>query len=325
LPDSHPILGASLGPALEPVLRTVCEGKLSQIRWFRSDWQRGGGSTGLAEFQTGTATVEVVVKLPVGPVEFNWATALGRRADFDPDLPVPHIYAADTALSGYDLAWLVMERLPGQPLGGHLDADGVHAIIHALADWHERASRLQPPGPAPKPADFARAIEHSREVCKHGVLPEHQKWNHELKALQKVLPELVARWEARPMSAWCHGDTHPGNAMRRAPCPGKSVGRGVLIDLALVHPGHWIEDAVYLERVHWGRPEALAGVAPVAALAATRRAAGLRWSEDHGLLAAVRRVLMAGCAPAALEREGNPKYLHAALEVLQRYLPQVTH
>lgn len=302
----------------------MCHERLSDIHWFRSDWQRGGGSTGLATFVTDAGPREAVVKLPVGPVEFKWSTALGFGGD-DPARPVPRVFAGDTALGGYDLAWLVMERLPGHPLGAHMDADAGHDLVEALERWQRRALEATPLGDAkaPKPPDFAKAIEHSREVCKHGVLADAQKWNNELKHVQRALPTLLARWNERPVTSWCHGDTHPGNAMRRAPTPGNARGACVLIDMALVHPGHWSEDAVYLERVHWGRPELLHGVAPVAALAAARRAAGVKWTEDHGLIAATRRVLMAACAPANIEREGNPKYLHAALEVIQRYLPQV--
>jgi hypothetical protein len=46
--------------------------------------------------------------------------------------------------------------------------------------------------------------------------------------------------------------------------------------------------------------------------------------DDHyPQLANIRRVLMASCAPAMMEREGDKAYLHAALEVLERFLPQV--
>ncbi|MCW5766834.1 MAG: hypothetical protein KIT68_12770, partial [Phycisphaeraceae bacterium] len=69
----------------------------------------------------------------------------------------------------------------------------------------------------------------------------------------------------------------------------------------------------------------LHGVNPLWALAAHRRALGLHAHDDYGLLANVRRVLMAGCAPAFVEQEGNPRYLHAALEILSRLLPQVNH
>ena len=104
-----------------------------------------------------------------------------------------------------------------------------------------------------------------------------------------------------------------------------AAGHCVLIDLALVHAGHWVEDAVYLERLHWHRPEALHGVKPVQTLAKFRKELGLpnTEGEDHGLLANTRRVLMAATTPAYLHREGNPKYVRAALNKLETLLPLV--
>jgi hypothetical protein len=78
---------------------------------------------------------------------------------------------------------------------------------------------------------------------------------------------------------------------------------------------------VYLERLHWGRGDVLCGVKPVNFLARSCRDAGLATSEDYTMLANVRRVLMAATAPAFLAREGHPKYVHAALEMLERCLP----
>jgi hypothetical protein len=94
------------------------------------------------------------------------------------------------------------------------------------------------------------------------------------------------------------------------------------VDLALVHPGHWLEDALYLERQYWGHTELLHGIKPVSLIAKYRRERGLPTDENYADLAVVRRVLMAACAPALVDREGNPKYLHAALEVIERFLPQ---
>jgi hypothetical protein len=94
------------------------------------------------------------------------------------------------------------------------------------------------------------------------------------------------------------------------------------VDLALVHPGNWVEDALYLERQYWGHSELLHGVKPLSTLAKFRRERGLPTDECYADLATVRRVLMAACAPALIEREGNPKYLHAALDLIERFLPQ---
>ena len=53
------------------------------------------------------------------------------------------------------------------------------------------------------------------------------------------------------------------------------------------------------------------------------RARGLPVDDQYPRLANIRRVLMASCAPAMIDREGDKAYLHAALDVLQRFLPQV--
>jgi aminoglycoside phosphotransferase (APT) family kinase protein len=125
---------------------------------------------------------------------------------------------------------------------------------------------------------------------------------------------------------WCHGDLHPGNAMRRRDTE-NGFGRPacVLIDLALVHAGHWVEDAIYLERQLWAHPEGLFGIHPVSLLARYRRELGLPTSGDYGAVANLRRLLSAACAPVYLEHDGSPKYLHAALETIDRLLPQVAH
>ena len=48
-------------------------------------------------------------------------------------------------------------------------------------------------------------------------------------------------------------------------------------------------------------------------------------AEDYTALANIRRVLMAASVPAFLLHEGHPKYVGAALDLLERLIPQVTH
>lgn len=322
--DHHkpvPSMGSSLGPALEPVLLSATAGRLTDVQWFRSDWQRGGGCTAFARYRDDAgAEHDAVVKLPVGFNEYRWTLRLAAQNTTD-TCPVPRVYASGLELGGYDLAWLVLERLPGRPLAAGLDRQALDDLLHAAALWQQHA--MATPVDAPPPAvDYERLLARAREVVKRGVAvpaADAQKWNHEIHMVQRALPTLLRKWESREQTCWCHGDLHGGNAMRRA------GGACVLLDMALVHAGHWLEDALYLERVFWGRPEALHGVNPLSALAAHRRALGLHAHDDYGLLANVRRVLMAGCAPAFVEQEGNPRYLHAALEILSRLLPQVNH
>src|SRR5262245_42377443 len=110
-PDPH-----SLGPLLEPHLSKACSGHLGPVEWFRSMWQHGGASTGFADWtdDAGRAT-PVMVKLPVGSVEYRWTTALGS-ADSEPEPPTPRVLAHGQSLNGYDLAWLIVERLEGHLL-----------------------------------------------------------------------------------------------------------------------------------------------------------------------------------------------------------------
>lgn len=328
--DSH-----SLSVALEPTLREVCGGRLGEIEWFHSTWQHSGAATGFAKYRLNdSATIEVMVKMPVGPSELRWTASLGAadHANWNgPEAlrkPTPRVVASGTELGGYDLGWLIVERLNGQLLSTRLDAEAVLDLVRVAADFHEAAARVRPviderPGPTPWEEHLARA----REATKAGGIAESQHWNEAVKRVQRALPYLVARWSARPINTWCHGDLHPGNAMHRqgAVTDGPSAGRHgcVLVDMALVHPGHWVEDALYLERQFWGHAELLHGVKPVSALAKIRRERGLTTDDAYGELAMVRRVLMAASAPAFVEREGNPKYLHAALELIDQTLPQI--
>jgi aminoglycoside phosphotransferase (APT) family kinase protein len=179
------------------------------------------------------------------------------------------------------------------------------------------------PGVArPPEPDWDKLLHRAREVVRESELPEAQHWNESEKRVRRVLPTLAAKWAARPVDSWCHGDVHPGNAMWRM--NGSGEAECVLIDLALVHAGHWVEDAVYLERQFWARPEQLFGVHTVTMLAKFRRELGLSTTGDYGAVANLRRVLMAACAPVWVAVDGHPRYLHAALETIDRLLPQVS-
>jgi len=91
----------------------------------------------------------------------------------------------------------------------------------------------------------------------------------------------------------------------------------ILIDLAEVRPGHWAEDAVYLERQLWARPDRLKMTRPVKAMAQARRKHGLHNEPLSHELADIRRVLMAATSPAFLKTEGHPRHLAGALDQLE--------
>jgi len=334
-----------LGPTLAPQLAEATNGRLGPVRWFRSDWQRGGGSTGFSTYQTDDgAKVDVVVKIPVGYQEWKWTSALGNPANCPPrggsgspggcDCPTPKCFAGGIELCGYDLGWLVIEKLPGTPIAGKLSPESLRDLFAATALFHQRAGLIEPVSPAPPPPPWDDLVSKSRETLDHHAIPDEQRWRSLLTEMNLAMPRLMRMWALRSIDTWCHGDLHPGNAMRRkaastastAPAQtGADAGSNeqadlptcVLIDLALVHAGSWIEDAIYFERVHWGHEAMLRGVSPLEELAEARRKLGLPTGRDYAALADARRLLMAACAPAFIEREGNAKYMRAALEMAE--------
>jgi hypothetical protein len=302
-----------------PALHAQTQGRLSPIEWFRTSHQRGGAATGFATWTHDDGTiVPVMVKLPVGPVELRWSIALGTCAPGeDPRaLPCPRLLAGGGELGAFDLGWLVTERLEGGAIGQRLGEAGATHLLEAVADFQVRCERVQPQFPPAREPELYAMADRARELARAGAIPESQRWNEALRRVQKAMSTLRGRWEQRSINAWCHGDVHPGNAIARR--DGRAC---VLVDLALVYAGHWIEDALYLERQYWGH-EALLGVKPLSVLARLRRERGLSTEGDYASLAHTKRVLAAAAAPAMLDREGNAMYLHAALDVIDKSLPQ---
>ncbi|MCA9289466.1 MAG: phosphotransferase [Phycisphaerales bacterium] len=317
----------ALGESLGPLLRNECRGHLGEIHWFRADWQRGGAATGFATWTLGTGqTVDAMVKLPVGHREWFWTTRLGL---LDADgwngaaavaLPTPRLLASGESLGGYDLAWIVIERLLGPPISRKRSRDGLEGLLRATAEFQGGCSAVKPVDEIPPAHDWHTAVRSSREAVHRGDCPDEQQWNDALKKVGRHLDGIVARWNARPASWWCHGDVHPANALRRVDGGGANSSRFVIIDLALVHAGHWIEDGLYLERQHWGHEDYLFGVDPVGSLAAARRSFGLDVEDGFERWADLRRVLTAAAAPGLIGVEGNARYLRGALDVLTRLL-----
>ena len=315
--DAH-----DLGPALAPALMECCRNRLSELRWFRTDWQTGGAATAFGKFasEDGSGPREVVVKVPVGPREYRVMTALSDR-----DTPTPRVSAHGTELGGHDIAWVVMERFPGSPMSAKLHRDVIAHLVEAGVRFQEACGEVMP-GDAPiREHDWEKLVDRGRECVRanEGTVPHAAQWLSALKHVQRVLPKLVQAWSGRDKHTWCHGDLHPGNCLHRPEGSAWGPSRYVLIDFAEVHRGHWVEDAVYLERQFWGRPQILDGLKPVSLMAQARRERGLDTSGDYGALANVRRVLMAATTPAFLEREGHPAYLNATLEVIEKLLPMI--
>ena len=309
-----------LGPHLEPALIEACGGRLSEIHWFRTSWQRGGAATAYAKAEMGDdgAARDVVVKLPIGPREYLAATAMSEQG-----LPGPGLAFHGLELGGWDLAWLVMERVPGDPLAAELSKGVFQELADVGAAFYKRTGELWEVRAPRTEWDWEMLLTKARESAQMNPIPDGAKWANLVKETQRSLGRLLEAWHARPINSWCHGDLHPGNLMRRPEGSVWGPPGAILLDYAECHCGHWVEDAVYVERVYWGKPELLHGVKPVSLIARARRRVGLETSDDYALYANVRRVLMAAIAPAFLHREGHPKYLGAALEMLEKNLPIV--
>ncbi len=298
------------GTMLEPVLRSVCGGRLSEVGWFRTDWQRGGAATGYATYKDDAGEDRpVVVKMPVPPCELQWLTALQGFDDV-----VPKLYAGGEVLGGYDMAWVVMERLVHGPLGALWGGEEFALLIEAAGRFYAAANSI-PANGQHRHRDWDSIYQHARQSVHDHALPEAQRWNKALKKAHRKRKDWVKVWDDRPLNDWCHGDLHLGNAMTRSAPPD---GPAVLFDLAKVCVSHWVQDGVYLEHLYWGRRDKLDGHKLCKELAHHRKKLGLPVDKDWSRLANAKRALLAMSTPAKLDLDGNAQYVHGALEVLER-------
>ena len=302
-------LPASLARALEPVLQKQCLNQLKPIRWFRTDWQRGGAATG---FSTWThedgSTDEVVVKFPVVLRELRWT----RRMQ-DCDGVVPKLLASGIGLGGYDLAWIVIERLPFGPLGKHWDDNIISRISQAAASFTS-AAREFPVDQLGRQEDWNELLKRAKKSIRTNSIEDKSTWKKMHKWFAKNIEDVLDVWRARHTRQWLHGDVHLANSMCRSDKKDAPV---CLIDLAEVHSGHWVEDAIYLERQLWGHHSRLESSNPLKTMAYARKSIGLKVADDYPELANIRRLLLAATAPAFMQSEGDPRYLHACLEQFQ--------
>ncbi|MCE9591569.1 MAG: aminoglycoside phosphotransferase family protein [Planctomycetes bacterium] len=307
--STTPLHESPFGAALEPVLRQVCEDRLSAINWFRTDWQRGGALTGYATWHDPAGPpVPVVAKLPVPPCERQWLTRLQRHEDI-----TPRVYAEGEALGGYDMAWVVMERLPHGPLGHAWNGAEFDLIVQAIGRFYLAASHVPLEG-EPVHKDYEKIFKAARENIRQRDVTNGQRWTQALKAAHRKLSDWLRVWNRRPIDGWCHGDLHPANAMTRAAPP---HGPSLLLDFAQTHVGHWVEDAVYLEHVFWARRQRLGGRKLCSLIAHERKRLGLSVDPDWPRYAGIKRALLAMSVPANLTLDGDPLHVQAALEVLE--------
>lgn len=327
--DVHPAQGAgvsgrALAESLAGPLMETCEGRLDDLAWFRTDWQRGGAATAKGRWRRDDGVgIPVVVKVPVNARELIWMRRLQVESVATPwakEGPViPRLFASGEVLGAFDLAWIVIEQLPHGPLGGRWHEEHIPRVAEAIARFHAEARRFAVDR-EPRRERWDVLLASAREAVKTSAVPQGQRWTAALRELGARADGLIDSWERRQPLEWLHGDLHLANAMSRA-----ALDRGpvCLIDLAEVHVGHWIEDAVYLERQLWAKPDRLRPHKPVKCIAERRRALGCDNGEDHPRLAGIRRLLLSATAPAFLKSEGAPGYLAACLERLEEGLRHV--
>ena len=299
-------LPASLARALEPVLQKQCLDQLEPIRWFRTDWQRGGAATGFSTwtYEDGRKE-EVVVKFPVVLRELRWTRRMQNCNGV-----VPKLFASGVGLGGYDLAWIVIERIPYGPLGKHWDDNIIQRISGAAAAFTS-AAREFPVDQRGRREDWSDLLIKAKNSIRTNKIEDLATWKKMHKWFSKALDDILDIWQARHTRQWLHGDLHLANSMCRSE---KSNAPVCLIDLAEVHAGHWVEDAIYLERQLWGHHSRLESSKPLNTMANARKAIGLKVTDDYHELANIRRLLLAATAPAFMQSEGDPRYLHACLE-----------
>lgn len=312
----------SLAASLVPALVAATDGRLDpDVSWFRADWQRGGAATAQATWNgEATGHAAAVLKIPVPRREATWLHRLQRTAEGEMPV-VPRIYASGAEVGGADLRWVLMERFPAGPLGMRWHDDHVPRVARAIARFHRDAAASAPVDEPPRVEPWDQLLEESRISVVENAIPERRRWTRALKDFGRRLGSFVATWRDRDCAHWLHGDAHLANAMSRDAIDSGEVS---LIDLAEVHAGHWVEDAVYLERQLWMRPERLAAHPPVRAVADARRSLGLSVGADWPRLASVRRALLAATAPKFIRSEGHPKHLAACLDWLERSLRETT-
>lgn len=309
-----------LADMLLPNLYRACNGHLSEVHWFRADWQRGGAATGRATWQVANGPPrDVMVKFPIRARELLWMRRLQHPSDNQ--LPVvPHLYASGSSLESYDLAWIVIEWLPFGPLGKRWHVDHVKRTAEAVTRFHKEADEFPVETEKAKREDWNALHENALKSVKRNHIAEEAQWLMLLDKLADALPDMVTQWRSRETDHWIHGDLHLANALSRNAAESGDV---TLIDLAEVRPGHWIEDAVYLERRLWARPERLEQARPVRTIAQARKDAGLATEPHYEQLADIRRALMAATAPAFMKTEGHPRFLAACREQLLQALDRI--
>ena len=145
----------------------------------------------------------------------QFASRIAKAAELKP----VYLIAGGFELGAYDFAWLVMERFPGQPVGNaKLEQSDVWSLFEVAAEFHAAAVLERPVDTTRCPADpdWRALLARAERQVEAGSMEHPGRWRSALAQVQEALPELLARWAARPIDTWCHRDIHAHNAMRRA-------------------------------------------------------------------------------------------------------------
>ncbi len=305
----------SLARSLEPVLLKHSNNQLQDIHWFKTDWQRGGAATGYATWVDEPGESHpVVVKIPIVRKELRWTKRMQ-----DMDGVAPKLFAYSEQLNGYDLAWMVIERFQFGPLGTRWDDGNIDRVADAAARFSSAATAFELDQEGRR-EDWKDLVSKSKKSIRENHIDSEKDWKKAISTITKKLDGIMEMWRGRRIDEWLHGDLHLANAMCRT---GEQDAPVALIDLAEVHAGHWIEDAVYLERQLWGHKTRLKATKPVSAMVAARKKHGLRVDDDYIKLVDIRRMLLAATAPAFMQSEGDPRYLAACLDQLKQTMSRL--
>ena len=226
-----------LAHLLEPVLKNCCNGCLGEITWFKS-WSSSGAATGSSD----------LVRMPAGAVKSSLNFPLAR----------PNI-AGHRNWATRDQGAHAPASLPVDPnwAGTTLDRRGTHygepirrACSRAMHDVIVAASNFTPmppcvpalrSGPA-KPLDW-EGTRQARDVCHIFAIADAQRWNEAVKHRQSPPPSSWPAGTPARSTAGARRSALPETFLRLA-APRNDVSPASRLDLAMVHPGHWIERGV---------------------------------------------------------------------------------
>ena len=291
---------SQLADTLLPHLYRACEGHLKDVHWFRTDWQRGGAATGRATWQGKDGeSHDVMVKFPIRARELLWT----RRLQL-PEMTSNRSYLICTSKQpNPTICWLVIEW-PIWPAG--------QTLARRSCLENDRSRHPIPSGGRRVRSREGKAVPRTGTPCASIPFEDQEKSHHGggpvvlAGQAQNNLPPMVDRWRGcRPL------DSRRSPSRQRHGRVAAASGDVTLIDLAEVRPGHWVEDAVFLERRLWASPERLEATRPVHTMAKARMARGLPTEKDCEPLADIRRALMAATTPAFMKTEGHPGFLTA--------------